>query len=133
MWIGLGRGLGARRPGPFRPRISTWVRGHGCRQALTGLRSPAARATARRGRGESVCGRGWPGAFIFSCGVTGRVRIQGPFLLEQEDTFRYHFPDRADASRRRLGGRGREQPSVETSATRHDLHLSARETGLTGT
>ena len=43
------------------------------------------------------------------------------------------FPDRADASRRRLGGRGREQPSVETCATGHDLHLSARETGLTGT
>ena len=29
------------------------------------------------------------------------------------------FPDRADASRRRLGGRGREQPSVGTSATGH--------------
>ena len=43
------------------------------------------------------------------------------------------FPDRADASRRRLGGRGREQPSVGTSATGHGLHLSGRETGLTGT
>ena len=42
------------------------------------------------------------------------------------------FPDRADASRRRLGGR-REQPSVGTSATGHGLHLSARETELTGT
>ena len=42
------------------------------------------------------------------------------------------FPDRADASRR-LGGRGREEPSVGTSATGHGLHLSARETGLTGT
>ena len=42
------------------------------------------------------------------------------------------FPDRADASRRRLRGRGREQPSVGTSATGHVLHLSARETRLTG-
>ena len=39
------------------------------------------------------------------------------------------FPDRADISRRRLGGRGREQPSVGTSATGHGLHLSARDTG----
>ena len=43
------------------------------------------------------------------------------------------FPDRADASRRKLGGRGREQPSVGTSATGHGLQLSARKTGLTGT
>ena len=43
------------------------------------------------------------------------------------------FPDKADASRRRLGGRGKEQPSVGTSATGHGLHLTARETGLTGT
>ena len=42
------------------------------------------------------------------------------------------FPDSAIASRRRLGSRGREQPSVGTSATGHVLHLSARETGLTG-
>ena len=43
------------------------------------------------------------------------------------------FPNRADASKRRLGGRGRERPSVGTSATGHGLHLSTRETGLTGT
>ena len=43
------------------------------------------------------------------------------------------LPERADAGRRRLGGRGREQPSVGTSATGHGLHLSAREMGLTGT
>ena len=43
------------------------------------------------------------------------------------------FPDREDASRRRPGGRGQEQPSVGTSATGHGLHLSARETGFIGT
>ena len=43
------------------------------------------------------------------------------------------FADRADASRRRLEGRGRDQPCVGTSAAGHGLHLSARETGLTGT
>ena len=43
------------------------------------------------------------------------------------------FPDRAGASKRTLGRRGREQPSVETIATGHGLHLSERETGLTGT
>ena len=43
------------------------------------------------------------------------------------------FPDRADGSRLRLGGRDREQPSVDTSATGHGLLLSHRETGLTGT
>ena len=42
------------------------------------------------------------------------------------------FPDRADASRRRLGGRGREQPRVGTSATGHGLHASAQETGSKG-
>ena len=56
------------------------------------------------------------------------------FYLEQKDISRCYIPDRADASRRwRLGGRGREQPSVGTSATGHGLHLSARKTGLTGT
>ena len=39
----------------------------------------------------------------------------------------------AGASRRRLRGRGREQTSVERGATRHGMHLSTRETGLTGT
>ena len=43
------------------------------------------------------------------------------------------FLDKVDASRVRLGGRGRRQPNVGTSATRRRLHLSARETGLTGT
>ena len=42
-------------------------------------------------------------------------------------------PDKEDANRRRLGGRGREQLSLGTSATGHGLHLSALETGLTGT
>ena len=42
------------------------------------------------------------------------------------------FADIVDACRRRLGGRGREQPSVGTSATGHGLHLSAREAGLPG-
>ena len=40
------------------------------------------------------------------------------------------FPDRADANRKRLGGRGREQQSAGTRATGHDLHQPARETGL---
>ena len=43
------------------------------------------------------------------------------------------FPDRADASRRRLGGRGGEQPSVGSIATGLGLHLFAREMALTGT
>ena len=34
------------------------------------------------------------------------------------------FPNRTDACKR-LGGRGREQPSVGTSATGHGLHLRA--------
>ena len=34
----------ARRPGPFRPRISPWVRGHGCRQGETGALPPRGHA-----------------------------------------------------------------------------------------
>ena len=70
---------------------------------------------------------------MFSCEVTRRVRMYGPFLLNKKAYPGIIFPDRADASRRRLGGRGREQPSVGTSATGHGLHLSERETGLTRT
>ena len=42
-------------------------------------------------------------------------------------------PYRADASRRRPGSRGWEQPSVGNNSTGHGLHFSARETELTGT
>ena len=42
-------------------------------------------------------------------------------------------PDRVDLSRWKLRAGGWEQPSVGTSATRHDLNLGARATGLTGT
>ena len=55
------------------------------------------------------------------------------FYLNKKTCLGIIFPNRADASRRRLGGRGREQPSVGTSTTEHGLHLSAWETGLTGT
>ena len=60
-------------------------------------------------------------------------------VSECEDRFKLKrqpgviFADRADASGRRLGRRGREQLNVGTSATGHGLHLSARETGLTET
>ena len=36
------------------------------------------------------------------------------------------FPDRADASRRGLGGRGREQPGVGTSAIGHGISPRGR-------
>ena len=56
-----------------------------------------------------------------------------PFYLKKKTYPGIIFPDRADASKRRLGGRGREQPSVGMSTTRHGLRVSARETGLTKT
>ena len=36
-------GSRARRPGPFRPRISRWVRGHGYREGETGALPPRGR------------------------------------------------------------------------------------------
>ena len=134
MWIGLLWGLGACRPGLFWPRISTWVHGHGCRQGQIGLRPPAARAALVEAGAKASVGMVDPVCLLFFCGVTRRVRMLGPFLLEQKrQNPGIIFPDRADASRRRLRGRGREQPSVRTSATGHGLHLFSPETGLTGT
>ena len=57
----------------------------------------------------------------------------GPYVSECKDRLYSNknttpgiiITDRADASRRRLGSRGREQPSAGTSATGHGLHLSA--------
>ena len=66
---------------------------------------------------------------FFSWGGTRRIQIQGPVLLELKYYTGIIFLDRADAGRRRVGGRAREQPS----ATDHGFHLSARVTGLTGT
>ena len=73
-----------------------------------------------------------PVCLLFSCEVTGRVECKDRSYLNKNAYPGIIFPDRADTSRR-LGGRGREQPSIGTSATGHGLHLPARETGLTGT
>ena len=74
-----------------------------------------------------------PVCLCFSCGVTRRANVRTVFTWDKKTYPGILFPDRANASRRRLACRGREQPSVGTSATGHGLHLSVRTTGLTGT
>ena len=62
-------------------------------------------------------------------------------MSESKDRFYFNrktylgtiLPDRANADRSRLEGRGREQPSVGTSDTGHGLNLFAWETRLKGT
>ena len=73
-----------------------------------------------------------PVCLFFSCGQLHVSECKNRFYFNKNTYPGIIFPDRADASRGRLGGRGREQPSVGTSATGHGLHLSARETRLTG-
>ena len=93
-----------------------------CALPLRGRLLVEAGAKASVGMVDPVC-------LFFSC----RVTCKDCLYLNKKTYAGIFFSDRADAGWRRLGGRVREQPSVGTSATGHGLHLSARETGLTGT
>ena len=94
-------GLGARRPEPFRPRISTWVRVEGCRQGQT-VALPLVEAGAKASVGvvDPVCS-------CLSCSDNWTCPIVTAVFTPSKKHLGIIFTDRANACRRTLVGAGR--------------------------
>ena len=84
-------GLRARRHGPFRPRNSPWVRGHGCRQRESGALPPR-RRTLVRARAKVGCSGAANSFFAAIRKCKGRfivgMEIRTDVILADRGTFR---------------------------------------------